>query len=72
MPDRSDVLENGGFLRISNGFSLREFIQCARKILDYFKQKSENGLVRFPGWNAVDTPDWKPGDKGWDFIDWGD
>ena len=49
---------------------IREFLPCARGILRYFAGELKEGLLHFPGWNCVDTPDWKAGDRGWNFIDW--
>lgn len=49
---------------------IREYIPCARKILRFFADRMENGLVHFPEWNRIDTPDWIPGKTGWNFIDW--
>lgn len=51
---------------------VREFIPCARRILEYFDRQAVDGLVHFPGWRFVDTPGWKPGEKGWNFVDWVD
>ena len=49
---------------------IQEFLPCARGILRYFAGEAENGLLHFPGWDQIDTPDWKAGDRGWNFIDW--
>lgn len=49
---------------------IREYLPCARGILRYFAGELTGGLLHFPGWNRVDTPDWKAGDAGWNFIDW--
>ena len=51
---------------------VQKFIPCARKILHFFAQIRQNGLIHLPGWHFVDTPEWQDGDPGWNFIDWVD